>query len=405
MNKFFSMFSGIGGFEKGIEDSKVNWQSVGYCEIDKYASAIYKYHYKEQKNYGDVRTVIPGDIPKFNILVGGFPCQSFSIAGKRQGFGDTRGTLFFEIARILSNKRPEYFLLENVKGILGHDGGQTLETIFRILSDLDYNTQLLVLNSKDFGVPQNRERVFFIGNLRGSSRPKIFYIEESKNNDGKIQRLTTNTITSRSQNAKTTGTYVIENKQFRSKIKKIGRINENGHNSIWGRVYDTKGITPTLNANGGGYGAKTGLYAFDKVKGKMANVIYDETGIAPTLCSVCEGGGYKSGYYAVGHTRDNKGKVTNYHKKETFQALNTTSGSSSNTSDFVLQDKLIRRLTEIECERLQGFPDNWTKFGLFGDEIKEISGTQRYKCIGNAVTTSVISYLVKIIDEAINGNR
>lgn len=115
------MFSGIGGFEYGLQQSKHKFTIVGFSEIDKYAKSVYQKHYPNHTDYGDATTIKTEELPDFDFLVGGFPCQAFSIAGKRKGFDDTRGTLFFEIARILKDKRPRYFLLENVKGLLNHD--------------------------------------------------------------------------------------------------------------------------------------------------------------------------------------------------------------------------------------------------------------------------------------------
>ena len=169
--KYFSTFSGIGGFELGIDNKA---ECIGFSEIDKYATEIYKKHFPGHKNYGDITTINASELPDFDLLVGGFPCQSFSLAGKRKGFEDTRGTLFFELARILQAKQPGLFIFENVKGLLSHDNGQTFKTIIATLTELGYDCQWQVLNSKNFGVPQNRERVYIIGHIRGTSRPKVF---------------------------------------------------------------------------------------------------------------------------------------------------------------------------------------------------------------------------------------
>lgn len=175
--KYFSMFSGIGGFELGIQRATNNqWQCVGFSEINKYAIQIYQKHFPTHKNYGDATRIIPEDLPDFDFLCGGFPCQAFSIAGKRRGFEDTRGTLFFEIARILAVKRPKLLLLENVQGLLSHDKGRTFGTILSTLSDMGYFCEWQVLNSKNFGVPQNRERVFIVGHLGETGGRKVFPI-------------------------------------------------------------------------------------------------------------------------------------------------------------------------------------------------------------------------------------
>ena len=149
---------------------------VGYSEIDKYAVQVYSKHFPTHKPYGDITKLDPNTIPDFDLFVGGFPCQAFSIAGKRKGFADTRGTLFFDIARILKVKNPKNILLENVKGLLSHDNGNTFKTIITSLAELGYDLQWQVLNSKNFGVPQNRERVFIVGHLRGFGGRQVFPI-------------------------------------------------------------------------------------------------------------------------------------------------------------------------------------------------------------------------------------
>jgi DNA (cytosine-5)-methyltransferase 1 len=157
--KFFSMFAGIGGFEKGFPD---NWNCVGYSEIDKYAMSVYRYHYPNHKNYGNAKHIIPGELPDFDILCGGFPCQDYSVAGKGAGLEGARGTLFYEIARICKAKKPRCILLENVGGLLNKTHRQAFITILTILSDIGYRVEWELLNSKYFAIPQNRERVFIL---------------------------------------------------------------------------------------------------------------------------------------------------------------------------------------------------------------------------------------------------
>lgn len=161
------MFAGIGGFRSGLE-AIGGFECVGYCEIDKYAKQAYEAMYDTggELYFDDARKIVLEQLPDFDLLVGGFPCQSFSIAGARKGFDDTRGTLFFEIARIASVKKPKYLFLENVPGLLNHNQGRTFETIIHTLDELGYDVCWQVLNSKNFGVPQSRNRVFIIGYLR-----------------------------------------------------------------------------------------------------------------------------------------------------------------------------------------------------------------------------------------------
>mgnify|MGYP001591996021 CR=1 FL=1 len=165
--KYFSSFAGIGGFELGMPK---DWECIGYSEIEPRAIQIYEKHFPKHKNYGDITKINPAELPDFDCFVGGFPCQSFSIAGKRGGFNDTRGVLFFEIARIIAVKKPSYLLLENVKGLLSHDKGRTFETILKTLDELGYDCEWCVFNSTDFGRPQSRPRVYIIGTFRGRTQ-------------------------------------------------------------------------------------------------------------------------------------------------------------------------------------------------------------------------------------------
>jgi len=217
--KYLSLFSGIGGFELGItqsyNDNRPNIRNrnqilqetmpdikeqqdrvtcVGFSEIDKYAIEVYQKHFPNHKNYGDITAINERDLSDFDLLVGGFPCQAFSIAGKRGGFEDTRGTLFFDIARIIKEKQPRLLLLENVKGLLSHDKGATFTTIISTLDELGYDCQWQVLNSKNHGVPQNRERVFIVGHLRGTSRPEVFPFSGQSNKNNTIGQSTKTTV-------------------------------------------------------------------------------------------------------------------------------------------------------------------------------------------------------------------
>lgn len=406
--KYFSMFSGIGGFEYGIEkaDTQTDFECVGFSEIDKYAVSIYEKHYPNHPNHGDATKINTRDLPNFSFLVGGFPCQAFSLAGKRKGFDDTRGTLFLEIARVLKDKKPRYFLLENVKGLLSHDKGKTFQVILGVLADLGYYVQWTVLNSKNYGVPQNRERIFIKGHLRGRCGPEIL----------SLPRTSTET----------------------DEGVKLKQLNNHKDTAQYERVYDINGLSTSLNANGGGLGAKTGLYclADEGLKLKQLNNdvprsfgdrVYSSDGLARTLCG--DGGGLndKTGLYSLGDqavTTNTDGviekrpkeplKIATATKKSYDEAfphdgvrLNHPDGSTGRGRvqknlagtlscdgnwGTVNQDFLIRRLTPVECERLQGFPDDWTRYGKDGELI---SDTQRYKCCGNAVTTNVIAAIIE----------
>jgi DNA (cytosine-5)-methyltransferase 1 len=184
---FFDLFAGVGGFRLGME--KAGHTCVGSCEWDKYSRETYKKNFGSYPEYDDAKDLHPQSLPSFDVLCAGFPCQAFSIAGKRLGFEDTRGTIFFEIARIAKEKRPSYLFLENVKGLLSHDKGRTFSTIISTLDEMGYDAEWQVLNSKYF-VPQNRERIFIIGHLRGERTRKVFPIGQvGKVNDRKIKKI------------------------------------------------------------------------------------------------------------------------------------------------------------------------------------------------------------------------
>ena len=165
------LFAGIGGIRLGFQKTK-RVENVFGSEIDTHAAQTYQANHGDNP-LSDITKVNPKDIPDFDILLGGFPCQAFSIAGRKGGFEDTRGTLFFDVANILKHKRPEAFLLENVKGLVMHRGGRTLATILGVLDDLGYSVKFQVLNSKNFGVPQNRERIYIVG-FKGSNEDFSF---------------------------------------------------------------------------------------------------------------------------------------------------------------------------------------------------------------------------------------
>lgn len=185
--KFLDLFAGIGGFRLGMEQA--GHECVGYVEFDKYARKSYEAIHDTDGEWSahDIESVTDDDIRilgnrgQINIICGGFPCQSFSVAGKRGGFDDTRGTLFFEIARFANILRPQYLFLENVKGLLSHDNGNTFETILRTLDELGYDAEWDSINSKHHGVAQNRERVFIIGHFRNGKSKSIFPIQKTTN--------------------------------------------------------------------------------------------------------------------------------------------------------------------------------------------------------------------------------
>ena len=272
--KFLELCAGIGGFRQALEN--LGCECVGYSEIDKHAIKLYSAWYNDECNFGDITKIEAEKLPDFELLVGGFPCQAFSIAGKRGGFNDTRGTIFFDFARIMKAKKPKFAIFENVKGLLNHDGGKTYETMLRTLDELGYNAQWGILNTKFHGLPQNRERVYIVANLRERSSTKILF-ERGNDSADKVER-TENGIIGQFYNRKGKthqdlgvisseghSPALLATTHKNPRIVKIGDID--GLNTQYSRVYDSKGVSTTINAQGGGLGAKTGLYnAGDKVR-------------------------------------------------------------------------------------------------------------------------------------------
>jgi len=367
--KYFSMFSGIGGFELGIEASNIDAECVGYSEVDKYAISIYEKNFPNHKGFGDATEIRTEELPEFDLLVGGFPCQAFSVAGHRRGFDDTRGTLFFEIARVLRDKRPKYFLLENVKGLLSHDKGKTFQTILEILSDLGYYVKWEVYNSKEF-VPQNRERIFLEGYLRDRCGGEVLHQPRK-------------------------GRETVE-----GEVKSLMKLNKRPQAQT---IYDPEGLACCLSANGGGDGGKTGLYRVNELNlvnpqyGFQRGNIYDaENGLSPALCAT----DYKDPVKILDKCmpvltpdRMNKRQNGRRMKEDGEPSFTLTATDRHGVSNGVR----VRKLTPTECERLQAFPDGWTETGANGEKI---SNTQRYKCLGNAVTTKVVTYIInQMFDE------
>lgn len=183
--KFLELCAGIGGFRQALEN--LGCECVGYSEIDKHAIKLYSAFFNDERNFGDVTKIEAEKLPDFELLVGGFPCQAFSIAGKRGGFDDTRGTIFFDFARIMKAKKPKFAIFENVKGLLNHDEGKTYETMLRTLDEIGYDAQWGILNTRFHGLPQNRERVYIVANLRERSSTKILF-ERGNGGEDKVER-------------------------------------------------------------------------------------------------------------------------------------------------------------------------------------------------------------------------
>lgn len=398
--KFLDLFAGIGGFRLGMESA--GHRCMGFCEIDKFARTSYKaiHDTTGEVEMHDITTIsdefIRG-IGSVDVICGGFPCQAFSIAGKRKGFEDTRGTLFFEIARFASILRPRYLFLENVKGLLNHEGGATFETILRALDELGYDVEWDCINSAAY-IPQNRERVFIIGHLRGERTRKVFPFERKNgttaknnikpiNNSKKTRELLNFDSTNRfyDVNGISPCLNTMQGGDREPKIAVVGNVNPSG-SGMNGQVYSSNGLAPTLTTNKG-EGAKIAIPVLtpDRVEKRQNGRRFKDDGEEMFTLTAQD----KHGVAIIQKSRG-------YNDGGIYKVAPTVTSNSWHENNFLKDSIRIRKLTPRECWRLQGFPD-WAF-----DKAKEVnSDSQLYKQAGNSVTVPVITDIASRLD--VNG--
>lgn len=357
--KFIDLCSGIGGFHSGLTATG-HYECVGHAEIDPHASKAYAAIYGKEGglNYGDLRKIKPKKLPDFDLLCAGFPCQSFSVAGRRLGFKDTRGTIFFEIARIIAEKRPSFILLENVPGLLSHDGGRTLTTIFSSLVEMGYNLEWMVLNSKYFGVPQQRRRLYIVGYLDSRCAGKVFPLGSSN-------------------------------------AKNLKQLIPGAQGQ---RVYETDGIACTQCAGAGGWGGRTGLYFIDM------NINPKITDVARCITARHDSGvsNHRGEHSAVLIEEEPPRAVLTPDREKVRQQGRRLKEPEEAMFTITAQDKhgiyhkgRIRKLMPIECWRLQGFTDEQ----FYKAEATGLKDGHLYKMDGNAVSVPVITAIGQKIYE------
>ena len=348
--RFFDMFAGIGGFRSGLE-AVGGFECIGHCEIDKNANAAYCAMHDTKGEYycEDARQINPKTMPDFDLLCAGFPCQSFSVAGKRLGFDDMRGTLIFEVARVVKEKRPPFLLLENVPGLLSHDGGRTFETILTTFAELGYSIEWCVLNSRHFGVPQQRRRLFIVGYNRAECAGEIFPIAGST---AKTHR------------------QIIPGPQAQ-------------------RVYDINGIACTQAAGAGGWGGKTGLYFCDMNPNPAL------TEVARCITARQDSGvSNHRGEHSAVFIEDEPRAIITPDRETVRQQGRRVKEPNEPMFTITAQDRhgvihhgSVRRLMPIECWRLQGYTDE--QFRKASAAVK--TDAHLYKMAGNSVSVPVIS--------------
>ncbi len=395
----------------------------------------------------DINKVTDEEWRKFNgtveLIAGGFPCQSFSIAGKREGFlNQTKGTLFFEVARAVKQIKPRFVFLENVKGLLNHDKGNTFRTILNTFDELGYDVEWRICNSKDFGVPQNRERVYIIGHLRGNSGREVFpfFGENGEINQSIIKQIgNVSTGKMLENNSQSGRVYSLDSLAPTisaamgmgggrvplinpANVKQVGNISESnsfGGNPHTGRVYSDDGLSTTLNTmQGGGLEPKVAIPVLtpDRVNKRQNGRRFKNDGDPSFTLTAQDKHGVvvknnieeyarkvTKKEFGVTETKDGSYRV---HKKDVrksgIQGLDFTnpkgiSGTltTNHPQNTWSKDYRIRKLTPRECWRLQAFPDE-----LFEKAQQAgLSDSQLYKQAGNSVTVNVIEYIGNLLKE------
>ena len=336
--KIIDLFSGIGGFSLGFQRAGYQFTEHYFSEIDKHAIANYKHNFPHAKYIGDITTLHGGDFTDIDIITFGSPCQDFSLAGKRAGLKGSKSSLIQHAIALIAHIRPGIFIWENVKGAFSSNAGADFWAILQAFANLGgYRLEWQLLNTS-WLLPQNRERIYLIGHLAGRSIPGVFPI-------GKDDKL------------------------LDRKTRKKGWRGGNFKTSL------ARTITARYS--------KMGSY---------------DTYIVPKVAATLTGGGHSGGLHSdmtviqLNPSKESNGRQS-YQQNRVFDERGISPALTRHNSNYAISR--MRRLTEIECERLQGFSDNWTQYGDYNGTIKPIAKTQRYKLIGNAVTVDIVELIAK----------
>ena len=364
------LFSGIGGFHLGFEKAGFKVKSY-FSEIDKHAIAVYKHQFKNAEYVGSVTNVRAEQLPRIDLITFGSPCQDFSLAGKRKGMGGERSSLVLEAIRLIDECRPSVFVWENVKGTFSSNNGADFAAILQAFANIGgYRLEWELLNTS-WVLPQNRERVYLVGysTKPGRNWRGVFPIGESGraiNNSPGGQNQTAHTLTKQYFSSTSQGTYIGE----RNEVLKVKSATKQG--------YEEAQEGDSINLSNPNSETRRGRVG----KGK-----------AQTLDTGANQG-------VVQPVQIGQSTKTFAHKSGTLvgkEGQDAFTIRSSNPNGVKDQSYRIRRLTPIECERLQGFPDNHTAYGIYDGEVKKVSNTQRYKQCGNAVTVDIVALVAEAV--------
>ena len=336
--KIIDLFSGIGGFSLGFQRAGYQFTEHYFSEIDKHAIANYKHNFPHAKYIGDITTLDGGDFTDIDIITFGSPCVDFSLAGKRAGLKGAKSSLIEYAIALIAHIRPGIFIWENVKGAFSSNARADFWAIIQAFANLgDYTIEWQLLNTS-WLLPQNRERIYLIGHLAGRSVPGVFPIgKDDKLLEGKTRK----------ENRKRTSIKTSLARTITSRYHKMGS---------------------------------------------------NDTYIIPKVAATLTGGGHSGGLHSdmtviqLNPSKESNGRQP-YQQNRVFDERGISPALTRHNSNYAISR--MRRLTEIECERLQGFPDNWTQYGNYDGVIKPVAKTQRYKLIGNAVTVDIVELIAK----------
>jgi DNA (cytosine-5)-methyltransferase 1 len=459
------MFAGVGGFRLGLE--RAGWRCVGWCEVDKFCQRVYRHRFSDAGWFWpDATTLDPSQMPDFDFLVAGVPCQAWSVAGKRRGFEDARGTLWFDCFRILEGKKPKGFVFENVKGLVCRPfRDREFKRILQILRGLGYLVFWRVLNSKNYGVPQNRERVFIVGFRHGGLALADFTWPEPKPLTVRLADVLEREVPEK---------YYLPERTLECLRRHLERHRAKGHGFGF-RIVGGGGVSNTLSSRyhkdgsenlvmvhasfpdgARVYGSEAPTISTPcggrhlpfvvNTQGKLDEEVAEDnpvvqpcpirflnrnqrrfdpdtamtvdtsnsTGVM-VIGNIYPSGGDAGGIYPTVKQGKRGGKagmppialprMVSQRTLQRFDGIARTVRQDLGRNvekphnPVLLPDMRVRRLTPRECERLQGFPDDWTRWGVDeSGKVVEISDTQRYKMMGNAVTVPVVEALGRAIN-------
>lgn len=396
---FLDFFSGIGTIRIGMEQA--GHECVGHVEWDKFAQQSYMamHEVKEDEYIGwDICAVRADELPRADCWWFGAPCQDFSIAGKRKGMDGERSSLVNEIFRLVEEteeeNRPTWLLYENVKGMLSSNGGWDFLGILLEMDRLGYDVEWQLLNSKHFGVPQNRERAFTLGHLRGRGGRKVFPIGESNGTADELQGQHVGTLTTRTGAGGSVGTYLIEGERLSQEIKQVGQIygTEREPNPQAGRIISPEGISQSLDTcSGGNRMPKIAIPCLtpDRIEKRQNGRRFKEDG-DPMFTLTAQD---VNGVMLEPKIIDDQGRVKDSYKQHDI--VPTLRAQTHGNTPKLVNGFRIRKLTPKECWRLQGISDDYFERA----KASGVSDSQLYKQAGNACTVNVICEIAKRLGE------